>query len=76
EAGAVAAQHDGPGFDSVQGRPGDRFVPFHPLPIPADLPDGTYRTAVALYTWPELVRAGLVGGGDTAFLEARAFTLP
>ena len=76
EAGAVAAQHDGPGFDSVQWRPGDRFVTFHPLPIPADLPEGTYRTAAALYTWPELVRAGLAGGGDTAFLDARAFTLP
>ena len=56
---------DGPGFDSVQWRAGDRFLTFHRLPLPADLPAGTYRTAVALYTWPGLVRAELAGGGDT-----------
>lgn len=76
EAGAVVTQHDGPGFDSVQWRPGDRFVTFHPLPIPADLAGGAYRTAVALYTWPDLVRVGLTGGGDTAYLETRAFSSP
>ena len=75
-AGNVVAQHDGPGFDSVQWRAGDRFVTFHPLPIPADLPDGQYRTAVALYAWPDVVRAPLTGGGDTFYLGERASGMP
>lgn len=76
ETGAVVTQHDGPGFDSVQWRPGDRFVTFHPLPIPADLPGGHYRTAVALYAWPELTRAELAGGETTAFLEEITLSVP
>jgi hypothetical protein len=65
----VVAQQDGPGFDSVQWRPGDRFITWHFLPLPEDLPPGPYRTAVALYSWPDLVRRDLAGGGNTAFLE-------
>ena len=67
-AGALMAQHDGPGFDSAQWRAGDRFITFHELPIPAELPPGVYRPAAALYTWPDIVRAELVGGGNTAYL--------
>jgi hypothetical protein len=69
ERDQLVAQHDGPGFDSVQWRPGDRFVTFHPLPVPGDLPAGVYRTAVALYSWPELVRAELSNGATSAFLD-------
>lgn len=69
EQEAIVAQDDGPGFDSVQWRAGDGFITYHRLVIPADLPAGTYRTAVALYTWPDLVRAELAGGGNTAYLE-------
>jgi hypothetical protein len=76
EQGQVVAQHDGPGFDSVQWRAGDRFLTFHRLNLPADLPAGVYRTAVALYTWPELVRAELVEGGDTAYLAETALPGP
>ena len=74
EAGGVVAQHDGPGFDSTQWRPGDRFVTFHTLPLPADLPPGRYRTAVALYTWPGVVRDRLDSGETTAYLGQ--FTVP
>lgn len=74
EQGQVVAQHDGPGFDSIQWQAGDRFVTFHRLSLPADLPPGDYQMAVALYTWPELIRAELVGGGDTAYLAKT--TLP
>jgi len=69
EAGNVVAQHDGPGFDSAQWRIGDRFVTFHPLSLPADLPPGRYRTAVALYSWPDIVRAPLATGETTAYLS-------
>lgn len=65
----VVAQHDGPGFDSIQWRPGDGFITYHLLPIPDDLPPGRYRLAAALYSWPELGRAELVSGGNTAYLE-------
>ncbi len=62
----VIAQHDGPGFDSAQWRAGDRFVTFHPLPVPDALPAGNYRAAVALYAWPDIVRAPLADGTDMA----------
>jgi hypothetical protein len=65
----VVAQHDGPGFDSIQWRKGDRFITWFELPVAADLPPGNYRLAVALYTWPDLVRANLQSGENTAFLE-------
>ena len=70
-AGNVVAQHDGPGFDSAQWRPGDRFVTFHPLPLPPDLPPGDYRAGVALYTWPDIVRAPLVDGADMAIIDSQ-----
>ncbi len=65
-ANNVVAQHDGPGFDSAQWRAGDHFVTFQPLPVPAGLPPGDYRAAVALYTWPDILRVPLAGGTDMA----------
>jgi 4-amino-4-deoxy-L-arabinose transferase-like glycosyltransferase len=65
----VVAQHDGPGFDSIQWRQGDRFITWFELPVAADLPPGDYQLAIALYTWPDLVRASLPSGENTAFLE-------
>ena len=69
EQDTVLAQHDGPGFDSIQWRAGDRFITFHRLPIPAELPAGGYRLAAALYSWPDVIRADLAGGGNTAYLD-------
>jgi len=60
----VVAQHDGPGFDSAQWRAGDHFVTFQPLPVPAGLPPGDYHAAVALYTWPDIIRVPLADGTD------------
>jgi hypothetical protein len=65
----VVVQHDGPGFDSIQWREGDRFITWFELPVAADLPPGDYRLAVALYTWPDLLRINLLSGENTAFLE-------
>lgn len=70
ENNVVVAQHDGPGFDSIQWRAGDSFVTWFTLPIPDDLPAANYRLAVALYRAHDLARANLVGGGNTAYLEA------
>lgn len=67
--GQVAAQSDGPGFDSIQWRAGDGFVTWFEIAVPPDLPPGDYRVAVALYTWPGLERIDLASGGNTAFLE-------
>ena len=72
----MAAQQDGPGFDSAQWRAGDRFVTFHPLPLPADLPPGDYRAAVALYTWPDIVRAPLADGADAAIVDGQIVVAP
>jgi len=76
EANTVVAQHDGPGFDSTQWRPGDRFVTFHPLPLPPDLPPGDYRAGVALYTWPDIIRAALLDGADMATADERIVVPP
>jgi hypothetical protein len=65
----VVAQSDGPGFDSIQWRPGDRFVTWFDIPVPAELPPGAYRIAVAYYTWPGIERVDLATGNNTAFLE-------
>ncbi len=75
-ANTAVAQHDGPGFDSAQWRPGDRFVTFHPLPLPPDLPTGDYRAGVALYTWPDIVRALLLDGADMATADERIVVPP
>jgi hypothetical protein len=65
----VVAQSDGPGFDSIQWRPGDAFITWFDIPVPQELPPGGYQVAVALYSWPGLERVDLTTGGNTAFLE-------
>lgn len=71
----VAAQFDGPGYDSLQWQPGDSFITWFEVPIPADLPPDNYQIAVALYTWPNLERLNLQTGDNTAFLEQIEFTV-
>jgi len=63
----VVAQSDGPGFDSVQWRPGDTFVTWFQIPIPPDITNETYQLAFAFYTWPNLERIDLLAGGNTFF---------
>jgi len=65
----VVAQSDGPGFDSVQWRSGDYFLTWFQIPVPADVPPGTYRLALAQYTWPALERVDLAAGDNTLFIE-------
>jgi hypothetical protein len=70
EGNQVVGQQDGPGFDSVQWREGDRFITWFLVPVADDLPVGSYQTAVALYSWPDVVRVPLASGDNTAYLEA------
>ncbi|MCB8985013.1 MAG: hypothetical protein H6659_14370 [Ardenticatenaceae bacterium] len=65
----VVAQADGPGFDSIQWRQGDYFLTWFQISVPPDLPPGTYRLALAQYTWPTLERIDLAAGDNTLFLE-------
>ena len=65
----IVAQSDGPGFDSIQWQADDLFITWFNLSVPQDLAPGIYRVAIALYTWPDLGRASLVSGENTAFLE-------
>lgn len=68
-ANEVVAQADGPGFDSIQWRPGDYFLTWFEIPVPPDLPPGQYRLALAQYTWPGLERVDLAQGDNTLFIE-------
>lgn len=72
----VVAQSDGPGFDSIQWRVGDRFIAWFDIAVPPDLPPGDYQIAVAFYSWPWLERVDLTSGGNTAFLERVAVPSP
>jgi len=65
----VVSQADGPGFDSIQWRSGDRFITWFDIPGIEQLQHGSYSLAVAMYTWPDLARVDLVAGDNTAFLE-------
>ena len=65
----VVSQSDGPGFDSIQWRPGDTFITWFDIPGQSELPAGTYRIGLAMYTWPDVVRVDLAAGDNTAFLE-------
>ena len=67
--GHIAAQSDGPGFDSIQWQADDLFITWFNLSVPQDLAPSIYRVAIALYTWPDLGRASLVSLETTAFLE-------
>jgi hypothetical protein len=58
--GGLVTQHDGPpagGRYPLQAWiPGEVVRDAHPLVLPADMPPGTYRLQVGMYTWPDLDR--------------------
>ena len=55
-------------------RAGDLVRDTVTLTIPADAPAGEYRLVTGFYTWPDLVRVPLAGGGDAA--ELTHWTIP
>lgn len=74
----VWAQSDsepcGGGRPTGKWRAGDLIRDVVTLTIPADAPAGEYRLVTGFYTWPDLVRVPLAGGGDVA--ELTHWTIP
>jgi hypothetical protein len=80
EAGMLVAQTDslprGGAARTVDWAAGDVIEDGCAVPLPPDLPPGSYTAAVVLYTYPELVRADVTGAdaapGDLAVLTTFA----
>ncbi|MDZ4764165.1 MAG: glycosyltransferase family 39 protein [Chloroflexota bacterium] len=81
DAGVLVAQTDalprGGASRTADWRAGDRIEDGCAIPLPLDLPAGTYRVAVVLYTYPELARAAIIDAdgvvvGDMARLTTFA----
>jgi len=60
-AGRVLAQDDVLGYDAREWRPDDRFISFHDLQLPSELPSGTLRLVVGLYDAASGERFPVVG---------------
>ena len=69
----LAAQSDGPGFDSLQWQSGDSFITWFDLPVPQEFSLGHYRIAVSLYRWPEVEPVPLLSGENVLYLEDLQF---
>lgn len=54
--GQVVAQHDGLDVNRNGLQPGDEFAQLHTIPLPPDLPSGTYALQIGLYRADDLVR--------------------
>lgn len=68
--GRVLAQDDALGYDAREWQPGDRFISFHTLALPADLPREV-RLLIGLYdtlSGERLPTAGTGAQGDTIIL--------
>ena len=74
-SGALVAQADGPGVHSRHWQPGEFFVTWFEVPVPADAAPGDYRLALGMYAWPSLERFRLTGNGDSLTV-AKAALLP
>lgn len=62
--GKLVSQYDGIGISSLYWMPGDRLFTWFWIPVPPDLPPGSYDVYSGLYTWPYLERVPLVSGND------------
>ena len=66
----LVAQADGPGVPAWYWRDGDWLVTHFTIPLPDELPSGSYRLRVGVYGWPDLERVLLEDGTDV-FVVAR-----
>ena len=73
ENGALVTQADGPGVFSRYWQPGEFFVTWFEIALPADLVPGAYRLVVGLYDWPSLERPLLSDGLDNLPLASVEF---
>jgi hypothetical protein len=82
QSGEIVAQLDRPpgGGTSPTStwQVGDTLMDTYPVPLPTDLPVGTYRVRIGLYTWPDLVRAPIrvdgVDAGDMLMIGEFSIT--
>jgi len=65
ESGALAAQADGPGVFSRYWQPGEYFITWFDVVLPADAAPGHYQLLAGLYDWPSLERPLLSDGRDS-----------
>ena len=69
--GRLVAQHDGQPihghFPTSHWPPGEVISDRISIPLPADLPPGTYSLIAGMYTWPALARLNVVDGGADFF---------
>ena len=72
--GQLVANGDGPplqgGFPTRMWRPGDRVLDAHVIPLPPDLPPGSYNVAVGLYDPVSGVRLAAIKGGERLLQDA------
>ena len=66
----------GGGLPTGKWRPGDVIRDTVALTIPADAAVGEYSLVTGFYSWPDLVRANVVGGGDAVTLTTFALPAP
>lgn len=69
-AGQVWAQNDGRAFPSDMWRTGDVVVNWITLPPPAELPDGPMSLRLGMYTYPDIIRAPVVGPDGAPLSDA------
>jgi hypothetical protein len=74
EAGELVAQEDAPAINALYWQNGDRLVTQFHLILPTELPPGSYRLLLGLYSWPDLQRVQLTTGGD--IFQVTTWTVP
>jgi len=50
----LAAQYDGPGFDSLLWQPGDIFIAHVSVDLPEELVPGVYELETGVYAYPQI----------------------
>jgi len=74
ENSVLVAQADGPGVFSRYWQPGEFFVTWFEVAVPADVTPGIYRLVVGLYDWPSLERPLLGDDRDSLPLTSIEMT--
>lgn len=74
--GQLVAQEDAAAIDARNWQEGDVLVTRFRILLPAEMASGPYTVQVGQYTWPDLKRVSLEGGGSETAHQVLAFRLP